>query len=200
MRIGNRLKMIGVTATLLASGACAAERPATVKEEAADAEREVQVEPTEVSPSDLPTQPSPSETVEPSPSETIEPTESQAPEDPQVGDLVSVGDWDVRVTDILLNADEVIRRANMFNNRPRGQFVLVTYEATYNGRERIADAFYDLTWSFTTTDQKVHDGDSEVTPADNQEWPTEVRAGGTAKSQVVFDLPPAQVKGRHPHG
>lgn len=121
--------------------------------------------------------------------------EEAAEETAQMGDTVSVGDWDVKVTTVELNGDPIIAKANMFNEKPKGRFVLVTYEATYNGAERMGDAWMDLTWSFTDTASKVHDEASQVTPADNQEWPTEARKGGTVKQQVVFDIKPNAIKG-----
>jgi len=112
-----------------------------------------------------------------------------------LGDTVVVGDWEVKVTEVNLNADSTIARANMFNDKAKGRFVLVTWKATYTGAERTADAWGDLRWSFTTTDNKVHDEASAVTPADNQSWPTEARRGGTVEGQSVFDLIPAKTSG-----
>ena len=34
-----------------------------------------------------------------------------------------------------------------------------------------------------------------MTPADNQEWPTQARKGGTIKGQTLFDLTPGTIKG-----
>lgn len=112
-----------------------------------------------------------------------------------IGDTVEVGAWNVKVTKVILNANEAIHKANEFNEKPKGQYVLVTYEASYNGTERTADTEADITWNFTTTDSQVHDEAAEVTQADNEEWPTEARKGGTVKQQVVFDLAPGKIKG-----
>jgi hypothetical protein len=163
-----------------------AETPATTEPEATAAS-----EPTVVETS-LPATPDPTE-VETSLPASPEPTEAEttappAPGVPELGDVVTVGDWDVEVTDFKLDATSEMRAANMFNDRARRQYVLVTYEATYTGRERTADAWMDLTWSFTTSDAQIHDTASGVTPADNQSWPTEARTGGTVRGQGVFDL------------
>ena len=107
-----------------------------------------------------------------------------------LGDTVEVGDWSVEVTEVARNANSTIANANSFNDRPKGQYVLVTYEATYNGTERTADASWDLTWTLTGNDHKIIETDDEVTPADAEEWPTSVRLGGTVKTQVVFDIDP----------
>jgi hypothetical protein len=112
-----------------------------------------------------------------------------------LGDTVEVGDWAVKVTDVDKNADKIMTKANMFNGKPKGQYVLVTYNATYNGSERTADAWVDLTWSLTTNDSQIHDPTSAVTPADEHSWPTSARKGGTVKLQVAFDVKPDLLPG-----
>ena len=107
-----------------------------------------------------------------------------------LGDTVEVGDWSVTVTEVALNADAAIRKANMFNEKPRGQYVLVSYDATYNGAERTADAWMDLTWTLTGNDGKVLDESSQVTPAEDKSAPTEARRDGTVSIQAVFDVKP----------
>lgn len=123
-----------------------------------------------------------------------ESTEDAAPEVTPVGTKVAVGDWEVKVTKVQLDAGALIHQANEFNDKASGQYVLVTYEATYSGAERTADAS-DLTWTFTGADQKVITEASQVTPADNEEWPTSARTGGTVRGQALFDVPPAQITG-----
>lgn len=122
-----------------------------------------------------------------------------APETPEVpptaavGDTVSVGAWDVRVLDVALDANSAIAEANEFNETAAGRYLLVTYEATYTGPDRIGDSLIDLTWSFTTTDAQVNEQSYVVTPADDA--PTEARQGGTITGDVAFDLPPELVTG-----
>lgn len=114
---------------------------------------------------------------------------------PELGEPAAVGDWTVTVTEVNRDADALIARTNEFNDRAKDRFLLVTYEATYNGAARSADVWVDLTWTFTTTDQKVWDTSSQVAPADDEEWPTEARSGGTVRGQVVFDVDPRLVEG-----
>jgi hypothetical protein len=181
-------------------GGCAVSEPAAVKREA---ETPVDTAPTASEPTEVETSLPP--TAEPTEAETSlpatpEPTEAEttappAPGAPQLGDVVTVGDWDVKVTDMNLDATSEMNAANMFNDRARRQYVLITYEATYTGRERTADAWMDLTWSFTTSDAQIHDTASGVTPADNQSWPTEARTGGTVRGQEVFDLSNKLIEG-----
>jgi len=123
------------------------------------------------------------------------PSDAAAKDQPQIGDTVEVGNWDVKVTDLNLHAAPLVAQANMFNDKPKFQYVLVTYTAKYTGPDRVGDTMADLSWTFTTNDQKVNDQASEVTPADDQEWPTEARHGGTVKGQALFDLPAPKLKG-----
>lgn len=123
--------------------------------------------------------------------------EPEAPETPgaQIGDTVVVGDWEVTVTDVQKDAGAAVAKANQFNDPAKGQYVLVTYEASYTGQERTSDAMWDLTWSFTGADSQVNEPASVVTVADNESWPSEARRGGTVKQQVVFDIARPQLKG-----
>lgn len=112
-----------------------------------------------------------------------------------IGEVVSVGVWDVEVTKLVKNADEILADPDLYNSKPRHQYVLVTYRATYNGEERKADVAFDLTWTFTSSSSKVFDTSFATTPADDREWPGEARPGGTVRQQVVFDVPADQISG-----
>ena len=124
-----------------------------------------------------------------------EPAAEEVPATASLGDTVEVGDWDVTVTQVALNANRAIAQSNMFNDKPKGQYVLVTYKAKYNGADRTADINWGLDWSFTGTNSRVYDPAMAVTPADNKEWPTEVRKGGVLKQLAVFDLKGKVIKG-----
>lgn len=146
--------------------------------------------------------PNPTEEPVATPEPAAEPTPSQdsiiEPEPSglgKVGETYVLDNWTVTVTAINKNADAIIAEANMFNDPAEGQWVLVTYKATYTGTERTADAFWDLTWSFTDTAQVVHDEGSAVTPKDNAEAPSETRKGGTVTGDLVFDIPHGKVIG-----
>lgn len=129
------------------------------------------------------------------PEEGDVPDESASPTEPTaVGQPAELGDWTITVTQVEKNADATMAKANEFNGKPRHQFVLFTYEAVYNGDARTASVDSDLTWSFTTGDARVLSEAAEVTPADSQSWPTEVRTGGTAKGQTVFDVEPSDLE------
>lgn len=113
-----------------------------------------------------------------------------------LGEPMQIGDWEVRVTQVVKNANTIIASTNSFNDASKGQYVLVTYDATYTGAERTADADWDLSWTLTTNDAKILNHDyMQVTPADYQDWPTEARSGGTVKLQVLFDVKPSVIEG-----
>ncbi|MCA0295222.1 MAG: DUF4352 domain-containing protein [Actinobacteria bacterium] len=112
-----------------------------------------------------------------------------------LGSTVKLGDWEVTVVKVTKNANKSIRKANMFNDKPKGQFVLVDYTAKYVGSERKADVEWDISWSFTDAEQNVLDQASEVTPADKADKPTEARKGGVIKQQALFDVEPKLISG-----
>lgn len=112
-----------------------------------------------------------------------------------LGSTVRLGDWEVTVVKVTKNANKLIKKANMFNSKPKGQYLLVDYTAKYVGSERKADAAWDLRWSFTDSEQNVLDQASEVTPADKADKTTEARKGGTIKHQVLFDIKPSLING-----
>lgn len=64
-----------------------------------------------------------------------------------LGSTAKVGDWELRITDVTLDAAEIIKAENMYNDDPiEGRsFVLWTVAATYTGSES-GTAFYDLDW------------------------------------------------------
>jgi hypothetical protein len=122
-------------------------------------------------------------------------TTTVPPEPSAIGDVVTVGDWSVTVVEVERNADKTIKKANPYNDPADFDYLLVTYEATYQGSDRTADVTSDLSWSLTTAAQQVLDDDGQVTPADDASWPTEARPGGTLRGQAVFDVDPAELDG-----
>lgn len=95
----------------------------------------------------------------------------------------------------MINANALIHAANEFKDKPKGQYVLVYYDATYIGTDRTADIGSDLTWQFTGTDKQVYDTANEVTPLENASAPTEARKGGTVHGQAVFGIAPRLIHG-----
>ena len=132
--------------------------------------------------------------------EVEEPVETEEPEveeasTPALGDTVAMGDWDVTVTKVVKNANDIIRQANEFNDQPEGQYVLVTIEGTYNGAERKANIDWYIDTYFVGADQVIYDEASQVTPSDSEDWPQEARNGATVQMQEVYDVAGGQVGG-----
>ena len=111
-----------------------------------------------------------------------------------VGKVGKVGDWDVDVVKVMKNADNIIQRTNQFNDRAKGQYVLVTVDAKYNGPGK-ADASSDLSFYFLDNKNTIHDESYQVTPFDSSDEPTEARKGGKVSVQVLFDVPPSKFNG-----
>jgi hypothetical protein len=126
--------------------------------------------------------------------EPTDETSEPAAEPSEIGEPSTLGDWTVTVTDVERNADQTLAAPDLYNSDPDHQYVLVTFEATYNGTDRTADA-EQLTWSLSGNDDSVYEVDYQTTPADSENWPTKVRPGGTAESQVVFDVDPSVIDG-----
>lgn len=112
-----------------------------------------------------------------------------------VGDTVALSNWDLTLIEVVENANNQIVNAWQHNAQPRGQYVLVTYEATYTGSDPIGDPTGDLLWRFDGSDRVVYKQDFQVTQATVEQWPRKVRSGGTARQQVLFDVPSQVIDG-----
>lgn len=64
-----------------------------------------------------------------------------------IGATARIGDWEVTITDVDLDATAVVLEENQFNDRPADgrSFVLWSIEATYNGDDS-GTAWIDLNW------------------------------------------------------
>ena len=64
-----------------------------------------------------------------------------------IGATARIGDWEVTITDVDLDATEVVLEENQFNDGPADgrSFVLWSIEATYNGDDS-GTAWIDLNW------------------------------------------------------
>jgi hypothetical protein len=112
-----------------------------------------------------------------------------------IGEAATVGDYDVTVTGVITDADEIVAGANQFNEPPTGQYLVVEMSVQYNGTAE-GSVFWDLTYVFNGTDNRQYtDSDcSAVLPEDAIDVPT-LNAGGTASFQVCMDVPPAAISG-----
>lgn len=106
-----------------------------------------------------------------------------------VGQPGEVGDYDVVVTGIDVDADATIAAANMFNEAPAGRYVLMSLDVTYTGAEE-GTPWVDLSTTFVGSDARNY-GESScsaVTPNEGYDLPT-LTQGGRASYDVCFDVP-----------
>ncbi|WP_346622247.1 DUF4190 domain-containing protein [Blastococcus montanus] len=106
-----------------------------------------------------------------------------------------VGDYQVTVDAVTLDADAVVAGANQFNEPPTGQYVLTQLTVTYTG-DAEGTPGWDLSAVFHGTDNRQYsDSDcSAVLPDDAMEAPT-LNPGGTDTFQFCMDVPPAALAG-----
>jgi hypothetical protein len=110
-----------------------------------------------------------------------------------IGTTAAVGDWDVKVIMVELNANSFVDAASEFNESPKAQYVLVRYSVKYTGTQPSADPIL-LTWTFTGSDSEVYNQPYWI-PPDNRRAPKAVRPGETATGLALFDLAPAALRG-----
>lgn len=128
---------------------------------------------------------------DPSPDPSPEPTETVGPS----GDAVTVGDWDVVVTEFNPDADDLIADVDGLtdNPPPEGRYVLVTYEATYVGSESSAGSYMALYWDFEGADGNEYEEAFAVTTplgSGGGVAPGEVDTG-----QIAMDIAPGAIDG-----
>ena len=118
-----------------------------------------------------------------------------APDVVPIGVPAQVGDYQVTLDAIELNADATVAGANEFNEAPSGQFVITQLTVTYLGAEEGTPG-WDLTAIFHGTDSRQY-ADSEcsaVLPDDGMNAAT-LNAGGSDTFQFCMDVPPAAIQG-----
>lgn len=122
--------------------------------------------------------------------------EAEAPDEiVPLGSPTEVGDYEVTVDSVLLDADAIIAGANQFNEPPTGQYVLAQLTATYQGTDEGSPGF-DLTAILHGSDGRQYsDSDcSAVTPDDAMQAPT-LNPGGADTFEFCMDVPPAALSG-----
>lgn len=111
----------------------------------------------------------------------------------KIGEATSIGEYSVNVSAVNLDADAVIAKANTFNEKAEGQYVLVDLSVVYNGEEE-GDAWIDLSPELVGADARIYDTATSmaVAPKPATDLPT-LTKGGKGTYQVVFDVPAAAV-------
>lgn len=111
----------------------------------------------------------------------------------EVGQTATTGDYSVTVTGVDTNANDVVAQANMFNQEPTGQYVLVDVAVTYNG-SATGTPWVDLDWTYLGTDARDYDPALCAMEGTAMNQP-DLRTGGTASYKMCFDVPAAAVSG-----
>ncbi|TQN44249.1 uncharacterized protein DUF4190 [Blastococcus colisei] len=126
---------------------------------------------------------------------TADEATAQTPEVVPLGVPAQVGDYQVTLDAIELNANETVAGANEFNEPPTGQYVITQLTVTYVGADEGMPGF-DLTAIFHGTDSRQY-SDSECSallPDDGIDAPT-LNSGGSDTFQFCMDVPPAAIEG-----
>jgi hypothetical protein len=112
-----------------------------------------------------------------------------------LGTPVQVGDYEVTVDSVLLDANAVVAGANQFNDPPTGQYVLTQLTVTYDGTDEGFPGM-DLTAIFHGNDSRQYsDSDcSAVTPDDAMNAPT-LNPGGVDTFEFCMDVAPEALQG-----
>lgn len=111
-----------------------------------------------------------------------------------VGQSAKIGEYEVTVKKVDLDATKQVMKANQFNEKPKGQYVLTTLGVTYVGDEE-GDPWIDLTAKLSGSDARNY-GESTcqaVVPQPAMDVPT-LSNGGKATYNVCFDVPAEAVK------
>lgn len=127
--------------------------------------------------------------------EQSSPAEDEPADEVPLGTPAQIGDYEVTVDSVQLDADDVVAGANQFNDAPTGQYVLAQLTVTYNGAEEGFPGM-DLTAIFHGSDARQY-SDSEcsaVTPDDAMNAPT-LNPGGTDTFEFCMDVAPDGIPG-----
>lgn len=108
---------------------------------------------------------------------------------------IEMGDWEIEVVDLNLDATEEILAENQFNDPPEDgkQFVVFTVEATYNGEES-GLAWTDFSWGIVGSEGNTFDGSCGVIP-DALDETSETFPGGEVRGNVCLPVETAQLDG-----
>lgn len=107
----------------------------------------------------------------------------------KIGEAASIGEYSVNVSAVNLDAAAAIAKANTFNEKAEGQYVLVDLSVVYNGDEE-GDAWIDLSPELVGADARIYSTTSSmaIAPKPATDVPT-LTKGGKGVYQVVFDVP-----------
>ncbi len=110
-----------------------------------------------------------------------------------LGTTARIGDWEVKVTEVNLNANEVIASENPFNDPPADgtQFILVTLEAKYVGEE--SSTFWaSMSYKFYGSAGNTFSSGGAVIPSPIRDA-GETFPGAEIFGNVLFEVPSDQI-------
>ena len=120
---------------------------------------------------------------------------AETPEVVPLGAPAQIGDYEVVVDAIELDADAIVADANDFNEPPTGQYVLLQLTATYLGAQEGTPA-WDLSAVFHGSDARQYaDSDCSAVLPDDAMAAATLNTGGSDTFQFCLDVPPAAIEG-----
>lgn len=120
-------------------------------------------------------------------SEAEAPAEDEPAGDAKVGDVVTVGDFEITIVSIEDRGTEVGNE--YLTSQAQGKFVGVNIKVTNVGNE--AETFFSDNVKLVDDQERSFDYSSEATlydSDDNDVWLSEINPGNTLEGQIIFDL------------
>lgn len=115
-----------------------------------------------------------------------------------LGTTAKVGDWEVTVAKVTLNANEVVAKANEFNKPPvdGSQYVLVGLSGKYVG-EKSGTFWVDMMEKFLGGAGNTFDsgGETFAVPPDPMSDAGETFPGASVSGNIIFEVPTDQIEG-----
>ena len=132
---------------------------------------------------------------------TEDATEMGTRENPlPLGTVITMGDWEVTVTDVMLNANDAVAAENEFNEPPVDgrQFVMFGVDATYKGTES-GNPWLDFSWGIVGSGGNTFSGGGTddycgVIPDDLMEE-GEAFPDASVTGNICYSVPSDQVEG-----
>lgn len=117
-----------------------------------------------------------------------------------LGTVITMGDWEVTVTDVMLNANDAVAAENEFNEPPVDgrQFVMFGVDATYKGTES-GNPWLDFSWGIVGSGGNTFSGGGTddycgVIPDDLMEE-GEAFPDASVTGNICYSVPSDQVEG-----
>lgn len=129
--------------------------------------------------------------------ETAEPELGTKDNPLPLGTSARIGDWEVTVTDVVLNANDLIASTNEFNEPPveGSQYVLVNVKGKYVGEES-GTFWVDMAYKFLGAGGNTYDGTESMAVTPNPIMDAgETFPGAEITGDLLYEVPSDQVEG-----